>query len=173
VLDRVAELLLGIFAEPQRSQNFQKLCADGKLRGEGRRIRYVPSHRGARIIRVREEIETRYEPIPAADWSDLFLFFADGELRLEGSRKCYMPEPGYEMAGWAFVRFRERDLIEFSTRALATPRGRPKLQMEIADFLKTAAIPPGTPAKQIARDFHRVRGRNVSDRTIRRALGRK
>jgi hypothetical protein len=173
VVDRISELLIGIFAEPQLSDEFQKLCADGKLRGEGRRISYFSSGRAARI-KVREEIETRYEPIPATDWSDLSLIFHDGTLRLEGSRKCYTPALGYKMAGWACIHFEERDLLEFSSRVLAARKGRPSSKREaIAAFMKKKAISPSTPAKQIARDFQRATGRNVSGRTIRRALGRK
>jgi hypothetical protein len=101
-----------VLADSQLREAFVGLCRAGRVRAEGRRIRYHGTLTAEGHWKVTTSVENEYKPIPPEDWRDLMFLGCDGELRLEGARKWLNPAPAFEPKGWAFIRISERDLID-------------------------------------------------------------
>jgi len=106
-----------ILADPQLRVRFLEICRLGRVRAEGRKIRYCGIQTEVGRISVTRAIETTFQIIPAEDWAALELYDSSDGLQLEGSREFFDPDLLFELRGWAFVRFSVADLRAL-TRAL-------------------------------------------------------
>jgi hypothetical protein len=100
-----------VLADPQLSEGLVEVCRAGRVRAEGRRLKFHWTLVAAGRWNVTTSFDNKYELIPPEDWRDLLFCSYDG-LRLEGARKWLAPDPVFEPKGWAFIRFSEGDLLD-------------------------------------------------------------
>jgi hypothetical protein len=143
-----------ILADPQLRVRFLEICRSGRVRADGRKIRYCGIQTEGRIS-VTRVIETTFQIIPAEDWAALELYDSSDGLRLEGSREFFDPDLLFELRGWAFVRFSGDDL-----RALT----RSLIEDALGKVVSTATVVRRTPpAEKPFWDKARVEARKWLD----------
>jgi hypothetical protein len=102
-----------VLEDLQLREAFVEVCRAGRVRAEGRRIRYRGAPTAEGVLDVTTSVENEYQHIPTEDWRDLMFSNWGGELRLEGTRRWFTPAPAFEPKGWAFIRISERALLDF------------------------------------------------------------
>jgi hypothetical protein len=132
---------------------FLEICRLGRVRAEGRKIRYCGIQTEGRIS-VTRVIETTFQIIPAEDWADHELYDSGDGLRLEASREFFEPDLVFELRGWAFVRFSVADLRAL-TRAL--------IEDALGKVVSTGTVVRRPPAEKPFWDKARVEARKWLD----------
>jgi hypothetical protein len=178
--DVIGVLLASISTDAALLPAFQEACRMGYVRAEGRRVKFVASECETGRWKVTEVVEAKWERIPEDDFSDLSLKRWDQEWRLEGARRWFDPEPAFEPKEWRSIRFRQSEDLPpgQSSPAALTRRagGKGALRQGVADFLARrypTGIPQSCKIDTICDEFKCETGRSVSNRTVRRVLGRK
>jgi hypothetical protein len=131
-----------ILADPELHEALVQVCRAGRVRARGKRIRYHWTPITEARWDVTTSVEKEYESIPPEDWRDLMLSSWSKELRLEGASKWLDPDPVFEPAGWAFVRFGESDLLD-----LIEDAQRRRRVSETASQSNTPSGTHGTPLR--------------------------